>query len=531
MPRRKPAPAPLDDLPPDGRARAVIETITPAVDDGRFAVKRIAGDRVDVEADCFADGHDVLVCMLRYRREEDADWQETPMAALGNDRWRGAFTVPAPGRYRYAVTAWVDAFLSWRRDYARRLDADDLRVAALVGADLIDAAAKRASGKDGTRLKQWAARLRDRSDVERAACARARRGPRRGGDAPSRPHATRPRIRSNFRSSSTASGRASARGTSCSRARAPRRRACTARCATARQGCPTSRRWASTCCTCRRSIRSAASAARAATTRSTRRHRTSAVHGRSAPPRAATRRCIRSSARWTIFARSCRPRGRTGSRSRSTSRSSARPTIRTCASTRRGSGGARTAASSTPRTRPRNTRTSIRSTSSRRTGQALWLELESVFAFWIAEGVRIFRVDNPHTKPFAFWEWAIGRIKRDHPDVLFLAEAFTRPRVMHRLAKLGFSQSYTYFAWRNAKAELTEYFTELTRGPGRDYFRPNCWPNTPDILTEYLQLGGRAAFMSRVVLAATLCRELRDLRPRLRAARARAARARHPRST
>jgi starch synthase (maltosyl-transferring) len=118
--------------------------------------------------------------------------------------------------------------------------------------------------------------------------------------------------------------------------------------------------------------------------------------------------------------------------------------------------------------------------------------------------VRIFRVDNPHTKPFAFWEWAIARVKRAHPDVIFLSEAFTRPKVMHRLAKIGFTQSYTYFTWRNTKHELTEYFTELTQGPGRDYFRPNCWPNTPDILHETLQTGGRAAFMTRVVLAATL---------------------------
>jgi starch synthase (maltosyl-transferring) len=134
----------------------------------------------------------------------------------------------------------------------------------------------------------------------------------------------------------------------------------------------------------------------------------------------------------------------------------------------------------------------------------LWEELESVFSFWIDEGVRIFRVDNPHTKPFAFWEWAIGKLKREHPDVIFLSEAFTRPKVMHRLAKLGFTQSYTYFTWRNTKQELTDYFTELTRGPGREYFRPNCWPNTPDILPEYLQFGGRAAFMARLVLAATL---------------------------
>jgi starch synthase (maltosyl-transferring) len=136
--------------------------------------------------------------------------------------------------------------------------------------------------------------------------------------------------------------------------------------------------------------------------------------------------------------------------------------------------------------------------------RALWEVLKGVFEFWIAQGVRIFRVDNPHTKPFLFWEWVIGAIKDRHPDVILLAEAFTRPRVMNRLAKLGFSQSYTYFTWRNTKEELAEYFTELAETEAREYFRPNLWPNTPDILPEYLQLGGRPAFMVRLILAATL---------------------------
>ena len=136
--------------------------------------------------------------------------------------------------------------------------------------------------------------------------------------------------------------------------------------------------------------------------------------------------------------------------------------------------------------------------------RGLWQELKSVFEFWVGHGVTIFRVDNPHTKSFAFWEWAIGELKRAHPELIFLAEAFTRPRVMHKLAKLGFTQSYTYFTWRNSKAELTEYFTELTKDPAREYFRPNVWPNTPDILHEVLQRGGRPAFITRVVLAATL---------------------------
>jgi starch synthase (maltosyl-transferring) len=136
--------------------------------------------------------------------------------------------------------------------------------------------------------------------------------------------------------------------------------------------------------------------------------------------------------------------------------------------------------------------------------KALWEELTSVFLFWIEQGVKIFRVDNPHTKPFHFWAYLIGRVKAQHPDTIFLAEAFTRPKVMYRLAKLGFSQSYTYFAWRNAKYELTQYLTELTTTEVKEFFRPNFWPNTPDILNEYLQFGGRPAFIIRLVLAATM---------------------------
>ena len=136
--------------------------------------------------------------------------------------------------------------------------------------------------------------------------------------------------------------------------------------------------------------------------------------------------------------------------------------------------------------------------------RGLWAELKSVVDFWIAQGVRIFRVDNPHTKPFALWDWLIAEIRRAHPEVIFLAEAFTRPARCIAWRRLGFTQSYTYFAWRNTKDELTQYFTELSQAPSREYFRPNAWPNTPDILTANLQFGGRPAFIVRLVLAATL---------------------------
>jgi len=134
----------------------------------------------------------------------------------------------------------------------------------------------------------------------------------------------------------------------------------------------------------------------------------------------------------------------------------------------------------------------------------LWKELCDIFRFWIDKGVRVFRVDNPHTKPLPFWHWVIRTVKKHQPDVIFLAEAFTRPKIMYWLAKAGFSQSYTYFAWRNTKYELTKYFEEITKPPLSDFFRPNAWPNTPDILPEYLQYGGRPAFTIRLMLAATL---------------------------
>jgi starch synthase (maltosyl-transferring) len=136
--------------------------------------------------------------------------------------------------------------------------------------------------------------------------------------------------------------------------------------------------------------------------------------------------------------------------------------------------------------------------------ESLWQELLSVFTYWMDQGVHVFRVDNPHTKPFAFWEWLIAKVHEVDPSVIFLSESFTRPKIMYRLAKLGFTQSYTYFAWRPDKHGLTEYFTELTQTPVADFFRPNAWPNTPDILTEQMQRGGRPAFVSRLILAATL---------------------------
>ena len=255
------------------------------------------------------------------------------------------------------------------------------------------------------------------------------------------------------------------------------------------------------CCICRRFIRSARATEKVGTTRPrpNRATRQPMGHrlGRGRP------HCDPSGAREPRGLLSLVAAASTASRSPSTSRSRRRPTIRTRRSTRSGSGADRTddpvrrePAEEIPGHLPIRLR-------DRRLARAS-AELRGVFQFWLDQGVRIFRVDNPHTKPFAFWDWLIDDVKRDYPETIFLAEAFTRPNVLYRLAKTGFTQSYNYFPWRNTKEELTEYLTELTQTDVREFFGANLWPNTPDILPEYLQFGGRPAFETRFLLAATL---------------------------
>ncbi|MBI2225472.1 MAG: alpha-1,4-glucan--maltose-1-phosphate maltosyltransferase [Betaproteobacteria bacterium] len=487
----------------DGRMRAVIERITPCVDGGRFAAKRIAGDEVVVEADCFTDGHDTIACLLRWRREGEPAWHETPMAPLGGDRWRASFVAESVGGYRYTVTAWVDHFLSWRHDFARRVEAEDLRVASLVGAGLIESAAQRAKGADCTRLKSWAAELRSVSDAqalrtlgldEKLAAVASRYPDRRfATTCPVEYPLVVDRARARFsawyemfpRSASSEAGR---HGTL---------RDCEAR--------------------------------------------LPYIAGMGfdvlyLPPIHPIGRVNRKGANNALAAGPGDPGSPWAIGSAEGGHTALHPELGTLEDFRRLITRARACgievamdiafqcapdhpyADAHPewfRWRPDGSVQYAENPPKKyqdifpfefesEDWRALWNELAGVIRFWAGEGVRIFRVDNPHTKPFPFWEWAIAEIKREYPEAIFLAEAFTRPKVMHRLAKLGFTQSYTYFAWRNAKHELVEYFTGLTQGSGREYFRPNLWPNTPDILTEYLQFGGRPAFIVRLVLAATL---------------------------
>ncbi len=487
----------------EGRARVVIEGVTPQVECGRYAAKRTVGEEVVVEVDAYADGHDVLVCMLRYRHEADSDWSEARMTPLVNDRWQARFNAERLGSYRYTVVAWVDHLLTWRHDLARRVDPADIRVAAQIGTRLISDAAGRAGEDHGAQLRAWAQRLAaaQEPDAIKAIAAEVamaelavRYADRRLATQADREFAlTVDRERARFSTwyeffPRSASGEPGRHGTF---------KDCEARLEyVADMGFdvvyfppihPIGMKF--------RKGRNNTLAPTASDVGSP-----WAIGGaegghKAVHPALGTLDDFRS-----VVGRA-RELGIDIALDIAFQVSPDHPYVREHPEwfTWRPDGSVQYAENP-----PKKYQDIYPFNFESEAWTALWEELRGVFEFWIGQGVRIFRVDNPHTKPFPFWEWVIAELKAAHPETIFLSEAFTRPKVMHRLAKLGFTQSYTYFAWRNTKRELTEYFTELAHGPGRDYFRPSVWPNTPDILTEYLQHGGRPAFTARVLLAATL---------------------------
>jgi starch synthase (maltosyl-transferring) len=494
--------APDASLPENGRVRVVIENLKPEIDAGRFPIKRTVGEKVTVEVDAFTDGHDLIAGVLRYRHETDTDWREVPLAPVINDRWRAAFSVDRSGCWRYTVQAWVDHFASWRHDLRRRPHSDpDLPVALAVGARLVEAAAARAKGRDAEELAEAAARLAGTAELAQRCEA-----------------ALAPRLAELM--SAHDPRRFSAGYERELRVVVDRERA--------RYGA-----WYEFF------PRSTASDGHGRFADAERRLDDIAAMGFDVvylPPIHPIGRAFRKGRNNTLKPEPGDVGSPWGIGAQEGGHKAVHPQLGTlqdfsgfvAAAQRRGLEIALDLAFQCSPDHPyvkehpewfrRRPDGSIQYSENppkkyqdiysfdfeSEQWQPLWRELESVVDFWVDKGVRIFRVDNPHTKPFAFWEWLIGSVKRRHPDVLFLAEAFTRPKVMHRLAKLGFTQSYTYFTWRNTKYELTEYLTELTQPPGSEYFRPNVWPNTPDILNEYLQFGGRPAFMIRFALAATL---------------------------
>lgn len=488
-----------------GRQRVVIEGVRPEIDGGRFPIKRTSGEEVIVEADAFADGHDVITILLRYRQEAIQKWTEVPMAFLGNDRWRSSFQAVELGQWRYTITAWVDRFATWRRDLVKKIESgQDIQLELLIGATLIEEAAERGNARDRQLLIKTGKDLRSKAipDQERIQMAVSADIETMMAKYPDREHAS-----TYERELTVVVDREKARFSAWYEM-FPRSWSLTAGRHGTFKDCEASLPYIASMGfdvlyippihpigeTHRKGKNNALSSSPEdpgspwAIGAQEGGHK--AIH-----PELGTvqdfRSLIEQAQRWGIevaidIAFQCSPDHPYVTEHRDWFRIRPDGTVQY--------------AENPPKIYqdifPLNFETDQ--------WRELWRELKSVIVYWIGEGVRIFRVDNPHTKPFAFWEWLIGDVKQSHPEVIFLAEAFTRPKVMARLAKLGFSQSYNYFPWRNTKSELVQYFTELTRSELRECLRPNLWPNTPDILTEHLQHGGRPTFMARLVLAATL---------------------------
>lgn len=493
----------MKGLPEEGRRRVVIESVAPAVDAGRYPVKRVVGDRLRVEADVFADGHDALRCVLRHRKRGARAWDETEMALLNNDRWHASFDLAELGRYQYTVAAWVDGFLSWRQDFLKRIEPADIDLALRAGAMLVNAAAARAKGGDGRTLRGWARELTsDRALEDRRALAA-------GEDLQ----------QIMLRYPDRALGTAYALELEVEVDRPLAR--CSAWYELFPRSCAAEPGRHGTFADCARRLDYVAQMGFDIVYlppvhpigRTQRKGRNNALEARPDDPGSpwaigsaegghkAVHPELGSLEDFRAFVDAARRRGLEVALDIAFQCAPDHPYVKEHPEwfLRRPDGSIQFAENP-----PKKYQDIYPFHFESVQWSSLWPELKSVFEFWIAHGVTVFRVDNPHTKPFAFWEWAIGELKREHPELIFLSEAFTRPKIMHRLAKLGFTQSYTYFPWRNTKAELTEYFSELAYSASRNYFRPNHWPNTPDILTAFLQNGGRPAFMARAVLAATL---------------------------
>jgi starch synthase (maltosyl-transferring) len=490
----------------EGRVRAVIDAVLPVLDGGRFAVKRIAGEPVRIEAHCFADGHDKLRAVLTWAAVDDPTSYEVEMAAQVNDVWTADFTPPVPGRYRYTVTAWVDHFESWRHELARRDEEGDIRIALQVGAALIDEASRRAD-TDAV-LANWARLLRETADdrsnhpdvaamkalaLDPARAAIVGRHADRSLAASMTLELLADRKRAQFSSwyelfPRSAAAEPGVHGTFRDvEARLPY---------VAKLGFDVL--YLPPIHPIGRVNRKGGNNALTATPTDV---GSPWAIGSSEGGHKDILPQLGSFADFASLVKKARDFGIEIALDVAFQCAPDHPYVDAHPEwfKHRPDGSVQYAENP-----PKKYQDIYPFDFESSDWRGLWDELKSVFDFWIAHGVRIFRVDNPHTKSFAFWEWVIGEIKREQPDIMFLAEAFTRPKVMHRLAKVGFTQSYTYFTWRTGKQELTEYFTELSAGPGSDYFRPNVWPNTPDILHEALQSGLRPVFSARLILAATL---------------------------
>ena len=479
------------------RRTVVIEHVEPAVDGGRWPVKRAAGEVLEVSADIFKDGHDVLVAWLKYRRAAESAWRETPMVHVDNDRWAGRFTLDANARWVFTIEALPDPFRSWLADLAKRHAAgQDAASERIEGVALIRATARRVTGADGGALAAHAARIERAPDQAAAVAAAAEPGLA----ALMERHLDR------------------SEATWCERefeVVADRERA---RCAAWYEFFPRS---SGTLKDAEAQLEHAAAMGFdvvylspihpiGRTHRKGRNNALAAAPGDPGSPWAIGSEAGGHTAihpelgtldDFDRFVARARSLGLEVALDFAIQCSPDHPWVREHPDWffHRLDGTIKHAENP-----PKKYEDVYPLDFTLADPRPLWEEMRRILEFWVGHGVRAFRVDNPHTKPVMFWAWLIRTIQDAHPDVIFLAEAFTRPKMMRALAKAGFTQSYTYFTWRTRKPELEEYLREITGPPMREYFRGHLWPNTPDILPETLQTGGRPAFRLRVALAATL---------------------------
>jgi starch synthase (maltosyl-transferring) len=476
--------------------RIVIEDVYPAVDAGRFPVKRIAGEPVEVWADILRDGHAVLAAELLWRAEASDRWSRTPMRLHENDRWTATFTPTSVGRYQYAIEAWSDAFGTWRRDLlAKRRAGLDVKLEIAEGRNLL-AALKPPEASQARLIRELCRTPMSTdpapllSDELAAAAAKGLQADlTRSGEYPlvvDRPIA---RAGAWYEMMPRSQGRLPDRhGTfdDCI-ARLPE---------IAALGfdvlyLPPIHPIGST----NRKGRNNALTAAAGDPGSPYAIGSSEGGHDAVHPELGTLEDFRR------LVKACAERGMEVALDFAIQCSPDHPWLTRHPEwfKRRPDGSIQYAENP-----PKKYEDIVNPDFYGGDTQGLWRALRDVVLFWVRQGVRIFRVDNPHTKPFPFWEWLIREVQSVDPNVVFLAEAFTRPKVMKALAKLGFTQSYTYFTWRTGKEELQAYLSEITRYPEREYFRPNFFVNTPDILPFHLQTGEPWIFKARVALAATL---------------------------
>lgn len=500
----------------EGRSRVVIEAVTPEIDQGEHPIQRVIGETVLVEADIFADGHDVVSAHLLYRGPGERNWRIAAVKLIDNDRWRGQFPVSALGEFRYTLEGWIDQFATWQHAMKKRIAAgQNVRMELIVGSRLVSAAAKRAKGKDAKRLSEFASRLTNAASLETGAIV-----PDAAPGNTEAATALDPELEElmvTYAEHAYATRYSKELLVSVSRERAgfsawyelfPR-------------SCSPTPGQHGTFKDCEAWLPYIASMnfdvlylppihPIGQAFRKGKNNSEKAEPGDVGSPWAigskegghtAIHPLLGTLEDFHSLQDKAKEHGLELAMDIAFQCSPDHPWVQEHPGFFRKRPDGTIQYAENP---PKKYQDIYPLDFETEDWRELWSELKGVFDYWIEQGVLIFRVDNPHTKSFPFWKWVIAEIKAAHPDVIFLAEAFTRPKVMARLAKLGFTQSYTYFTWRNTKEELTEYLTELTQTKSVEFFRPNFWPNTPDILPVPLQEGGRPAFLSRFVLAATM---------------------------